>query len=169
MQTLLKIETKNLQQAQLGELIRVRAGGSFSFGIVLQNQGHIHIGFLNKVEPGAQAQQSYYSPYPQADPVVVSYGIDWVIRPNISEDEELGRALNADHHSPLFHIEKQRTAISFKARPGTGEDTIYFDTTTWQPGLLDPAFTISVRNWDIWASKDEADRNPGNPLIRIRA
>lgn len=169
MQTLLKIETKNLQQAEFGELIRVRAGGSFSFGIVLQNQGHIHIGFLNKVEPEAEGLQSYYSPYPQADPVVVSYGTDWVIRPNMSQDEELGNVLNADFHSPLFHIEKQRTAISFKPRPDTFGETIYFDTTTWQPGFLDPAFTISVRNWDIWASKEEADRNPDNPLIRIRA
>ncbi|MFW7355578.1 MAG: hypothetical protein ACODTL_06495 [Brucella sp.] len=169
MQTLLKIETKNLQQAQLGELIRVRAGGSYSYAIVLHDREHLIVGFLNKEEPEAEGLQSYYSPYPHANPVVASYGTDWVVRPNISQDEELGRALNADLHSPLFHIEKQRTAISFKARPGTGEETIYFDTTTWQPGFLDPAFTISVRNWDIWASKEEADRNPDNPLIRIRA
>lgn len=170
MENLLKVTTKKLRDTAPGELIRIRAGHSYCFAISLRNQEEHVVGFINRQDPQNQdlPPQSFYLDYPQQNPIVLSYGVHWVIKPSIAAGEEVGASENIERHSPVLHIDKENTYISFSGRPGDGNDAIYFNVDGWRPiDQIHHEFKISIKNWDIWATKEDFLREPNNPLIEI--
>lgn len=168
MENLLKVSTKLLSQTAPGELIRLMAGRSFDWAIVLDDNGNRVLGFLNKIRGDDQNQQRkcFFARFPKNDPVVASLGADWVVLPIRSAETEVGNTINTDVHSGVFHIEGNRSLITL-ASIDQFEDPLSFETATWGSDNYVRASTISFTNWYIWASKEDAKQSPNNPLINI--
>lgn len=143
-------------------------GRSFDWAIVLRDNGNPVLGFLNKIRPDDDRQQRkcFFARFPNADQVIASYGIDWVVLPKANADTEVGNAVNIDESSGVFHIENNRNLITF-AHIDQFDDPLSFETATWGSDNYARASTISFTNWDIWASKEDAKQSPNNPLIKI--
>ncbi|GAA5663409.1 hypothetical protein Brsp07_01887 [Brucella sp. NBRC 14130] len=171
MENLLKITTKNLSQTEPGELIRLKAGHSYNFAIVLRDGEHPVLGFLNKIHPNDQRdipQPQCFYVSPTHDPIVASYGVDWVVFPITTIDSEVGKAVNIEEHSGVLHIDQAVNLISFIGF-NEMQEPLSFSTETWQPSNYTRPSTISFKDWDIWRSKEHFDKFPQKPLISIRA
>ncbi|MDQ4679391.1 hypothetical protein, partial [Stenotrophomonas maltophilia group sp. RNC7] len=83
-------------------------------------------------------------------------------------DTEVGKVVNIDEHSGVFHIDKAVNLISFFGF-NEMQQPLSFSTETWQPEDYTRASTVSFKDWDVWLSKEHFDKAPGNPLISIRA
>lgn len=173
MKVLTNITTKLLSGAELGELIYIKYGVIDCFCIPLKHEETLYIAFLNnphKNKEGLVEYSSFYGKYPEKDIPIKSFGKSWVALPIEANTAEIDSSFRIDNHSGTLLIEKDRALISLLPKNLIGfPEATAFDTVTWTSHAPDRNYIIPITAWDIWATEDDYENYPDNPLVQIRA
>lgn len=169
MKVLTNIKTKLLSDAELGELIYIKYGILDCFGIPVKQEEDRLIAFLNNSRESKQGElgrSSFYGKYPENDIPLKS----WVALPIYANTAEIDVSFRIDKHSGTLLIEKDRVLISLLSVNSNGfSEVTAFDTVTWTNDDYDRNLTVPLTDWDIWATEDDYENCPNNPLVQIRA
>ena len=96
---------------------------------------------------------------------VLSFGIDWVLKPILKADEYPGRRTDSDSKSPLI---LSQLGYGFIFRPGGGNysfaDDLHFSFENSRVAKM-PDRWLHVGSWQIWESRDHLVSGEGVAIV----
>lgn len=166
MKSVLNVHSCYLDETQSGELVQLKIVSKFVFCIVVRDGVNILLAVLEPCEKGGPATSIIK--WSQARTPVISYGVNWMLKPLIEPNDLAAHEINEYDKSGLVILDRDRILLSFlPSRQGHGYAPRIFDTADWKISDFDRNVASAVNKWQIWASKEDYERNANAHPIHI--